>query len=52
LAKEFNHYYHEVSVLKEPNAAVRAQRIVLLEQVAKVLTHAMNILGIKLPERM
>ena len=52
LAKEFNHYYHEVSVLKEPDAAVRAQRIILLGQVAKALTHAMSILGITLPERM
>jgi len=52
LAKEFNHYYHEVSVLKEPDSQKLIQRLVLLEQIAKVLTHAMNILGITLPQRM
>ena len=52
LAKEFNQYYHEVSVIKEPDADVRAQRLLLLEQVAKTLTHAMDILGITLPQRM
>jgi len=52
LAKEFNHFYHEVSVLREADTHALVQRLVLLEQVAKVLTHAMNILGITLPERM
>ncbi|MCL2727074.1 MAG: arginine--tRNA ligase [Bacteroidales bacterium] len=52
LAKEFNQFYHEVSVLKEPNQKVLIQRLLLLEQMAKVLTHAMDILGIKLPDRM
>jgi len=52
LAKEFNHYYHEVSVIREPDPNLLVQRLVLLEQVAKVLTHAMDILGITLPQRM
>jgi arginyl-tRNA synthetase len=52
LAKEFNQYYHEVSVLREPDSKVLVQRLVLLEQVSKVLTHSMNILGINLPQRM
>jgi arginyl-tRNA synthetase len=52
LAKEFNQYYHDVSVLKEPDAAVKKQRLLLLQQVAAVLKTAMNILGIGLPERM
>ena len=52
LAKEFNHYYHEVSVLREPDHKVLVLRLLLLEQVAKVLTHSMDILGITLPERM
>ena len=52
LAKEFNQYYHEVSVLKEPNPQTLVQRLLLLEQVAKALTHSMNILGITLPSRM
>jgi arginyl-tRNA synthetase len=52
LAKSFNQYYHEVSILKEENEQIRAQRLALIDVIAKVLTKAMDILGIKLPERM
>jgi len=52
LAKEFNQYYHEVSILKEENSDIRSQRIVLIDVIAKVLSKAMHILGINLPERM
>jgi len=52
LAKEFNQYYHDVSVLKAEEHDVRALRLALLEAISKVLTQAMTILGIKLPERM
>lgn len=52
LAKEFNQYYHDTQILKEEDAAVRAQRLLLLDVIARVLTHSMGILGIELPERM
>lgn len=52
LAKEFNHYYHEVSILREENADIRNQRLVLIQSIAKILSKAMGILGITLPERM
>ena len=52
LAKEFNQYYHDTQILREENAAVRSQRLTLAETVARTLSHAMNILGIDLPERM
>ncbi len=52
LAKEFNHYYHEVSILKEENTKVRSQRLVLITLIAQVLKKSMGILGIELPERM
>ena len=52
LAKEFNQYYHDTQILKEEDAAVRAQRLQLIDVIARVLTHSMNILGISLPERM
>jgi len=52
LAKEFNQYYHEVSILKEENSKARAQRLVLIDSIARVLSKAMGILGITLPERM
>lgn len=52
LAKEFNQYYHDISILKEENVAVKQQRLTLLEQVGKTLKAAMALLGIELPERM
>ncbi|MBQ9400704.1 MAG: arginine--tRNA ligase [Bacteroidales bacterium] len=52
LAKEFNQYYHETQILREPDAALKSARLVLIQTLASVLTRAMGILGIKLPERM
>ncbi|MDD2595584.1 MAG: arginine--tRNA ligase [Bacteroidales bacterium] len=52
LAKEFNQYYHDISILREENVAIRDQRLVLIDVIAKVLSKAMSILGIELPERM
>lgn len=52
LAKEFNQYYHDYSILREENEASRSQRLALAFTVARVLVHGMDILGIKLPERM
>jgi arginyl-tRNA synthetase len=52
LAKEFNHYYHEVSILKESDFAIRSQRLILIDSIAKILSRGMGILGISLPERM
>lgn len=52
LAKEFNQYYHDTPILREENKAILAFRLQLIELIARVLTKAMDILGIKLPERM
>jgi dihydropteroate synthase-like protein len=52
LSKEFNQYYHDVSILREENASLRSMRLVLVSKIAELLTKAMNILGIVLPERM
>ena len=52
LAKEFNQYYHDTQILREEDAAVRDQRLALISVIARTLRHAMNILGIQLPERM
>lgn len=52
LAKEFSQYYHDTTILNEENAVLRAQRLALIEVIAKVLVKAMDILGIRLPERM
>lgn len=52
LAKEFNQYYHDTPILREPDGKVLAYRLVLISDIAKVLVKAMGILGIRLPERM
>lgn len=52
LAKEFNQYYHDVTILKEENNAVRGTRLALASMIADTLTKAMDILGIRLPEKM
>jgi arginyl-tRNA synthetase len=52
LAKEFNQYYHDTPILREENKSVLQARLVLIETIAKVLSKAMSILGINLPERM
>ena len=52
LAKEFNQYYHDVSIMREEDEQVRMFRLSLICVIAKVLTKAMGILGIELPERM
>lgn len=52
LAKEFNQYYHDTSILRESDVAIKANRIALLELIASVLVKSAGILGITLPERM
>jgi arginyl-tRNA synthetase len=52
LAKLYNSYYHDHSILREENAAVRAFRLRLSEQVAAVINKGMRLLGITVPERM
>ena len=52
LAKEFNQYYHETPVLKEPDATLLSMRLSLIGTLARTLRSAMGILGIELPERM
>jgi arginyl-tRNA synthetase len=52
LAKQYNAYYHDHSILKEEETEVRAMRLRLSEQVARVIRLAMGLLGIDVPERM
>ncbi len=52
LAKEFNGYYHDHSILKESNEAVRAFRLQLATTVARTIKSAMALMGIEVPERM
>ena len=52
LAKEFNQYYHDTPVLKEPDAEILRMRLSLISTLAGVLRKGMKILGIDLPDRM
>ena len=52
LAKEFNQYYHETPILKEPDEEVLKMRLELISTLAGVLRRGMKILGIDLPDRM
>lgn len=52
LAKAFNQFYHECSVLNEPDTDVSAFRLRLCAFTAGVIRRAMALLGIEVPERM
>ena len=52
LACDFNSFYHDYSILNEPDTAVRAMRLTLSATVAKVIRSAMSLLGIEVPDRM
>ena len=52
LAKEYNQFYHDFSILREEDETVKAFRIQLTRNVGKIIKTAMNLLGIDVPERM
>lgn len=52
LAKAFNHFYHECSVLKEENNDQRNFRIQLVQLSAHIIKSSFALLGIEVPEKM
>ena len=52
LAKAYHRFYHEVPILRSEDPAALQFRLVLSEQVARVLHDSFNLLGITMPERM
>lgn len=52
LVKQFNQFYHDYSILKEEDKAVKALRLALCEATASTVKKAMGLLGISVPERM
>lgn len=52
LAKEYNRFYHDFSILKEENLAVRQLRLLLSYVVARTLKTGVSLLGMEMPERM
>lgn len=52
LVKMYNHFYQSVPILKEDAIELQNMRLVLSENVAKILHQGMRLLGIDVPERM
>lgn len=52
LAKAYNKFYHEESVLKSENQSEKEFRLGLSAATAKVIENGMRLLGIVVPERM
>ncbi len=52
LAKVYNKFYHEHSILQAEDEQVKQFRLQLSVAAAKVISKAMNLLGISVPERM
>lgn len=52
LAKEFNQFYHDYSILREENEDVKRMRLLLADTVAQTLRRAVSLLGMEMPERM
>ena len=52
LVKEYNQFYHDFSILREEDSKKQAFRLVLSQNVAKVVRLGMGLLGIEMPERM
>ena len=52
LTKVFNQFYHDYSILNEPDEQKRNVRLLLARNVAKIIKNGMSLLGIEVPERM
>jgi arginyl-tRNA synthetase len=52
LVKAYNHFYQLVYILNEPNTELRELRLILSVSVARVICSSMQLLGIRVPERM
>lgn len=52
LVKEYNQFYHDFSILREEDEALKVFRLALSANVGKIVKNAMGLLGIEVPERM
>ena len=52
LAKEYNQFYHDYSILKEENEEVKKLRLLLSAVVARTLKAGVSLLGMEMPDRM
>jgi len=52
LAKEYNQFYHDYSILKAESPELVSSRLLLSEVIGRVIEKGMYLLGIDVPERM
>jgi arginyl-tRNA synthetase len=52
IAKEFNQFYHDFTILGEENHSIRDFRLCLSEMTGKVIKNGLWLLGVEVPERM
>ena len=52
LVKEFNQFYHDVTIMNEPDEEVRKFRLLLAQTIGKTIKNGFSLLGINVPERM
>ena len=52
LVKEYNQFYHDYSIMREENEAIRSLRLGLSDCTSRVISTGMSLLGIQVPERM
>jgi len=52
LAKEFNQFYHDHSILNAEQQETVSLRLLLVEAVSRIIESGMDLLGIEVPERM
>lgn len=52
LVKEYNQFYHDFSILKEEDKAIREFRLMISAKIAEIIKSGMDLLGIEVPERM
>jgi arginyl-tRNA synthetase len=52
MAKEYNQFYHDHTIVKEENEAIRNFRLLLSDKVSQVIKSGSSLLGMQVPERM
>ncbi|MDE6383800.1 MAG: arginine--tRNA ligase [Paramuribaculum sp.] len=52
LAKEYNQFYHDCSIMRETDDRVRTMRLAISDVTARTIRTAMDLLGIRVPDRM
>lgn len=52
LVKEFNQFYHDITIMNEPDEQIRKFRLLLAKTIGQTIKNGFSLLGIEVPERM